>query len=92
MINTSSVTYIDNADIELLMPYQNQDADFSVRWLDIPQNHLYCLIAQFQNCNAKFTIFYYGSWNKYWWKRVNKKYYFKSNILRQGIFTEITLF
>ena len=31
MINTSSVTYIDNADIELLMPYQNQDADFSVR-------------------------------------------------------------
>ena len=29
MINTSSVTYIDNADIELLMPIQ--DADFSVR-------------------------------------------------------------
>ena len=29
MINTSSVTYIDNADIELLMPIQ--DADLSVQ-------------------------------------------------------------
>ena len=29
--NSSSVTYITNADVELLMPYQIKNLDFSVR-------------------------------------------------------------
>ena len=35
LTNSSSVTYITNADVEFLMPQQIQNIDFSVRWLKI---------------------------------------------------------